>query len=260
LERTATVSLNITLERRPPKIVSVSRMPETPAYNDTVSVSANIVDFESGIGDAALTYSKNGVQEVVTMKLSAGLYRATIPAHPFGTIIRYRIEASDKAGNSAASEKSAYEVVDPYQPTLGVPTWTPQDPIVNDNIVVNITVIEPEGASGIDQVILSYSNATAMFTIPMTDNRDGNWTAVIGNQTGAKVAFFVETADKAGNETESDIFEFNVAAPAFPLVWILAAIAILAAATGGGAYYVRRKRRKGEAATSVPSEAIKPPS
>jgi hypothetical protein len=257
LERAVTVSLNITIERRPPKIVSISRMPETPAYNDTVSMSANVVDFESGIGDVILTYSKNGVQEVVTMMLSAGLYRATIPAHSFGTVIRYRIEASDKAGNSAASERFAYDVVDPYQPTMGVPTWAPQDPIVNDNVVVNITVTEPEGASGVDQVILRYSNATAMFTIPMTDNHDGNWTAIIGNQTAAKVAFFVEAADKAGNEIESDIHEFNVTAPAFPLVWILAAIVILAAATGGGAYYVRRKRRKGEAATSVPSAAIK---
>jgi hypothetical protein len=258
LQRTVTISLNIIIEKKPPKILSVSRWPETPAYNDTVSVSANVVDFESGIEDVVLRYWKNAVQEIVLMSLSAGLYKATIPAHSFGTRIEYRIQASDNAGNSASSDSTAYLVADPYQPLIGVPTWSPQDPIINDNIVVNVTVTEPEGASGIEKVTLRYSNSTAVFSIPMTDNHDGNWTATISNQTGPKVTFVIEALDKAGNEIESDIQEFNVTTPAFPLVWILAAIAILAAATGGGAYYIRRKRKKGATATSVPSAAIKP--
>jgi hypothetical protein len=141
---------------------------------------------------------------------------------------------------------------------MGVPTWSPKDPVVNDDIAVNVTITEPEGASGIDEVTLRYSNTTAVFFISMTDNHDGNWTAVISNQTGPQVAFVVEALDKAGNEVESDMQEVDVTTPAFPLVWILAVIAILAAATGGGAYYVRRRRKKGATATSVPSAAIKP--
>jgi hypothetical protein len=258
LQRSVTISLNIIIEKKPPKILSVSRMPQTPAYNDTVTVTANVVDFESGVKDVVLKYAKDTIQENITMTLNAGLYKATIPACPFGTIVEYQIQASDNAGNLAVSDSIGYKVADPYLPLMGVPTWSPQDPIVNDNIVINVTVTEPQGASGIDKVTLHYSNTTAVFIIPMADNHDGNWTAVISNQTGPKVAFVVEAVDKAGNTVESDIQEFNVTTPAFPLVWILAAIAILAAATGGGAYYVRRKRKKGPAVTSVPSAAIKP--
>ena len=258
LQRSVTIALSIITERKPPKIVSVLGIPETPAYNETVTVSANVVDFESRVKDVTLEYSKDTTQESLAMTLSGGLYRATIPALPFGTTIEYWIQASDNAGNSAESDSITYIVADPYQPLMSVPTWSPLDPVVNDNIVINVTITEPEGASGIDEVTLRYSNTTSVFSIPMTDNQDGNWTAVISNQTGPKVTFVVEAVDKAGNTIESDIQELDVTTPAFPLVWILAAIAILAAATGGGAYYVRRRRKKSATATSVPSVAIKP--
>lgn len=259
LQHSAGISLKVIIEKNPPKILSVSRTPPaTPAYNETVTVFANVVDLESGIKDVTLEYSKDAVQESLAMTLSAGLYQAAISAFPFGTTVEYWIQASDNVGNSAESDSITYIVADPYQPLMGVPTWSPRDPVVNDDIVVNVTVAEPEGASGVDEVTLRYSNTTAVFSISMTDNHDGNWSAVISNQTGPKVTFVVEALDKAGNKIESDTLEIDVTTPAFPLVWILAAIVILAAATGGGAYYVRRRRKKGATATSVPSAAVKP--
>jgi hypothetical protein len=262
LQRSVTISLIITIETKPPVIVSVSQIPaNAPAYNETVTILANIVDTESGVKNATLRYSIGAVQQDIIMTLIASVYEAVIPAYPYGTVIEYSVRSSDNAGNSASSNSATYTVADPYQPLIGLPTWTPQDPIVNEDIIVNVTVMEPEDASGVDLVILSYSNttsATNVYSILMTDNHDGNWTAVISNQTGAKVTFVIKAVDKAGNEIESDTHEINVTTPAFPLVWILAAIAILAAATGGGAYYVRRKKKKGAAAPPVPSATIKP--
>ena len=259
LQHSVNVSFTIIIERKPPMIVSVSQIPRsTPAYNETVTILANIVDPESGVKNATLRYFRDTAQQDILMTLSAGLYEATIPAYSFGTVIEYSVHCYDNAGNSASSNRIPYTVADPYRPLMGAPTWAPQEPLVNDSIVVNVTVTEPEDASGIDTVILRYSNATGTYSTSMTDRHDGNWTAVISNQTGPKVAFIVEAVDKAGNEIESDIHEFNVATPAFPLVWILAAIAILAAATGGGAYYVRRKKKKSTAATPVPSAPTKP--
>lgn len=260
LQHSVNISLTITIETKPPIIVSVSQAPvNAPAYNQTATILADIVDSESGVKNATLRYSAGTVQYDIAMTLNTGLYEATIPAYPYGTVIEYWVHSWDNAGNSATSNSATYIVADPYQPLMGVPTWTPQDPVVNDNVTVNVAVIEPEGASGVDQVILRYSNSTGEYSIAMTDNHDGNWTAVIGNQTGAKVAFVVEAVDKAGNETESDTHEYNVTTAAFPLVWILAAIATLSAATGGGAYYARRKKSKGTA-TSVPSAETKPTS
>jgi hypothetical protein len=259
LQRSVTIFLTIITEKKPPMIVSVSQIPtNAPAYNETATILANIVDTESGVKNATLRYSIDAVQQDVAMMLSAGVYEAIIPAYPYGTVVEYSVHSSDNAGNSASSNSATYTVADPYRPLMGVPTWKPQDPIVNEDIVVNVTVTEPEDASGVDQVILSYSNTTSVYSILMTDNHDGTWTAVISNQTGAKVVFVVKAVDKAGNKIESDIHELNVTTPAFPLVWILAAIAILAAATGGGAYYVRRKKKKGAAATPASSATIKP--
>ena len=250
LQRSTAVSLKIVLETKPPRILSVSRLPPiAPAYNETVTVLASVVDLESGMKDVTLSYSAGAIQQDIAMTLDTGLYKATIPAFGYNEAVEYRVVASDNVGNSAVSSTYSYTVADPYLPLMGIPTWSPQEPRANEDITVNVTVTEPEYASGIKQVILNYSNETATVFIPMTDNHDGNWTAVIGNQTGPKVSFLVRAIDHAGNTVESQVQEINVIAPASPLVWILAAIVLLAAATGGGAYYVNRKRKKGATVT-----------
>jgi len=259
LKHNASLSLKIILEKKLPKILSVSRIPEdTPAYNETVTVSANVVDLESGVQSVTLTYSTGSLQQDTTMTLIAGLYQATIPAFKYNQAIDYWVTATDNVGNQAVSTTYSYVVADPYPPSMGTPTWSPQEPTVEEEIKINVTVTEPDDASGIEQVTLHYSNSSTSASITMIDGHDGNWTAVIGNQTGPKVAFFVKAIDHAGNTAESEIQEVNLTAPAFPLAWILAAIAILAAATGGGAYYVNRRRKKGATATSVPPAAVKP--
>ena len=259
LQRSVIISLNIITETKPPVIVSISQIPvNAPAYNETVTIRANITDPVSGVKNATLRYTIAAIQHDIVMTLNNGLYEAVIPAFPYGTEVEYSIHSFDNAGNSATSNNVTYVVADPYRPLMGVPTWAPHDPIINENIVVNVTVTEPEGASGVDRVVLRYSNTTAEFTIVMTDNHDGNWTAVIGNQTGAKVEFDIEAVDKAGNDIGTGTYEINLTTPAFPLVWILAAIAILSAATGGGALYVRRRKRKGATTASVPPATVKP--
>jgi len=259
LRHNASLSLKIILEKKLPKILSVSRTPEdAPTYNETVTVSANVVDLESGVKSVTLTYSTGSVQQDTAMTLIAGLYQATIPAFKYNEAIDYWITASDNVGNQAVSTTQSYDVADPYPPSMRTPTWQPQEPLVDEEIKINVTVTEPNDASGIEQVVLHYSNSSTSISVPMIDNHDGNWTAVIGNQTGPKVAFLIKAIDHAGNIAESQIQEINVTSPAFPLAWILAAIAILAAATGGGAYYVNRRRKKGTTSTSVPSAAVKP--
>jgi len=248
LQRSTSVSLKIVLEKKPPRILSILRLPEdAPAYNKTVTVLANVVDLESGIKDVTLSYSVGAIQQDIAMTLDMGLYKATIPIFEYNEAVEYRVVASDNVGNSAVSSTYSYTVADPYPPLMSIPNWSPQEPTANEDIRVNVTITEPDGASGVEQVILHYSNETATVFIPMTDNQDGNWTAVINNQTGPKVSFLVEAMDHAGNAVESQVQEINVIAQASPLVWILAAIVILAAATGGGAYYVSRKRKQGEA-------------
>lgn len=256
-QHSASISLTIVLEKKPPRIVSVLRLPEdAPAYNQTVTVSANVVDFESGVKDVVLSYSTNTVQQHIKMTLSQGLYQAIILASSFNTAVDYRVSASDNADNIAVSQTHSYIVTDPYPPVVGTPTWSPIEPVTYEDIRVNATVVEPQAASGIEEVILHYSNSTTDASIAMTLDH-GNWTAVISSQTDPKVEFYVEAIDQAGNSVKTEAQEIAITTAAFPLAWILAAIAILAAATGGGTYYVRRRRKKG-ANAQVPSAAVEP--
>ncbi len=262
LEHSAIVSLEIELEKKPPRIASVSLLSgRAPAYNETATVIASVFDLESGLKDVMLSFSVGGIEQNLTMIPHLAMYEATIPAFSFKTSVDYRIYASDEAGNWAISTLYSYTVTDPYPPLISLPSWQPQEPTADEPVTVNVTVNEYIGASGVKTVTLWYRNTTtnAWKNTPMTPIAgSASWTATISNQSATTVEFYVEAIDQADNRIQSATQEFTPTIPAFPLSWILAAVALLAAATGGGAYYVRRKRRRGVAETSVPSAAIQP--
>ena len=263
IQHGVSLSFKIILEKKPPRIVSILRLPpHTPTYNETATLFASVVDLESGVQNVILSYSHNGIQQNLTMTLENGLYEATIPAFVFNTLIQYRVYASDIAGNWATSTTYSYITSDPYPPTISLPTWQPQEPVGDETVTVNVTASEPPESSGVSMVVLWYKNNTASdwnhVLMTPTSMTSGNWSGTIANQTGATIEFYVEAIDHADNRIQSPTQEYNVTVPAFPLAWILAAIVVLASATGGGAYYARRKRRKGATATSVPSAAVEP--
>jgi len=217
-------------------------------------VLASVTDMESGVKNVTLSYSRGAIKQNVTMTFSEGLYKASVPAFPYDAEVEYRVYAFDEAGNWAVSSLYSYVVDDPYPPDFGVPYWSPLEPAANEEITINVTVTEPQDASGVDVVTLLYMNTTLTLwrSISMA-YEGGNWTAVIANQSDTVVEFYVSASDKADNSAESITQEFTVAPPpGFPLAWILAAIAVIAASGGGATYYVRRRRKKGASATAVP--------
>jgi len=248
LEHSVTVSLKVVVEKTPPVIVSVLRQPETPSYNETVTVLASVIDVVSGVKEVILSYSGGATWKNETMTLKEELYRATVPAFPYNTMVNYRVYASDNIGNWAApSSVYSYVVADPYPPVIGYPSWSPEKPAANEEINITVTVTEPRYGSGVREVTLLYTNTTMdlWLSVPMTF-KDRKWTATITNQSDTVVTFFIEAFDNAGNMAESEEeYDITVAAPSgVPLAWILAAIAIVGAGTGGAVYYWRRRRKK----------------
>lgn len=262
LQHNATVPLEILLETKPPKIISVARLPTgAPAYNETVRVQASVIDLESGLKDVILSVSAGTTQQNITMSLNNGLYEATIGVFPFNVTVQYRIYASDNAGNWVASILYSYRVTDPYPPVIASLTWQPETPAAGETITVNATILEPPEASGVKTVTLWYKNTTTndWKQVPMTQILNtANWTAAISNQSNTKVEFYIEAIDKANNRSQSTTQELNIPATAFPLAWILVAIIALSSATGVGAYYARRRRKKSLTGTPTPSATIKP--
>jgi len=258
LKHDAKISLEVAAvaaEKTPPQIVSVLGLPEKPAYNDTVNVLAVVIDEGSGVKDVILSYSGGFAWTNVTMTLKDGLYRESIPAFPYSTVVEYRVYASDRAGNWATpSSLNSYTVADPYPPVIGVPSWTPKEPEANVNITIKVTVNEPAYASGVRDVIFWFMNKTLddWKAVPMTFT-EGKWTAKLSNQSDNSVYFKITAFDKAGNSAETRLYRFQAKAPSgVPLSFLLLVILILAALIGSAAYLLWRRRQRRRGAPGVP--------
>ncbi len=91
----------------PPFITEVSQSPEEPSSDDPLLITARIEDIE-GLTSTVLTYQVgNGLRQDIAMSddgfdgdaaAGDGIYSAQIPAAPSQSIIRYKILATDNAG------------------------------------------------------------------------------------------------------------------------------------------------------------------
>jgi len=67
---------------------------------DTIAITANVTDADSGVQEVHLVYTPvGGTEQNVTMTLQVGLYRYTVPAQTAAGAVHYRIAARDAAGN-----------------------------------------------------------------------------------------------------------------------------------------------------------------
>jgi hypothetical protein len=261
LKHDANIQLEVTAEVEPPQIASVLRLPENPAYNDSVTVLALVTDVGSGVRGVVLSYFNGTVWANATMTLKEGLYSASIPAFAYSTVVKYRVDALDWAGNRATSDLDSYTVSDPYAPVIGDPSWTPEEPDANVDITVNAIVAEPTGSSGVRNVTLLFKNKTLDWTaVPMTLANEA-WTAKLSNQQDTLIDFKITAYDNAGNLAETKLYQFQVKALTglpLSLSLILLVIIILAALIGSAIYLLWRRRQKRKSAGSAPKPT--PPS
>ena len=105
----------------PPTITSVKRNPFMVAPNQSVEVSAKIIDFDGQITSAFLKYQvdEGAVQEVSMAKQNDTLYTATIPGVATAeSIVNYYIEATDDSNqvstnpSNIANNRYFYPVLD----------------------------------------------------------------------------------------------------------------------------------------------------
>jgi len=100
----------------PPSITNLSRNPLVPNASQTVTVTADIVDFDGTVTGATLFYSAdtstalNLFQSVAMTSTSGNEYSGTIPAFPLDSIVRYYIEATDDSATSTTTDVEFYRV------------------------------------------------------------------------------------------------------------------------------------------------------
>ncbi|MBE0512839.1 PKD domain-containing protein [Candidatus Bathyarchaeota archaeon] len=209
------------IDLKPPEIIGVLRYPETPNYDENVTIMAQVIDRESGVESVILSYQVNSASWInVTMNLDDGLYVAEIPPQPYNTTVSYKVYAYDEAGNLAISETYFYLVIDSYPPTISHVEHVPASPNYNETVTVSANVTEPPEASGVKNVTLLYRT-------------NGDWqpteTTLEANlYTGIIPAFPQETVihykirafDNAGNWADSDVHGYPVTDTYLPLARI----------------------------------------
>jgi parallel beta-helix repeat protein len=107
----------IKLDNIPPTIESLSQTPKDSVSPDQpVKVSANITDSLSEVKSVTLLYTTDGsiwTSLVMTYNDTVRLYEATIPGQSGDTLVTYKLEACDYAGNNMSSpETESYYVIE----------------------------------------------------------------------------------------------------------------------------------------------------
>ncbi len=135
------------------------------------------------------------------------------------------------------------EFVDEEGPTIQDLSWSPQEPMEQDNVTVTVSVTD---ISGVREVILSYFDGSEWVNSTMVRAQD-TYTGVIPKASGgATVEFKIFAQDNAGNWKESTLYSYTVQITATPTNIIIGVILIAAifAAVVGFAYYTKRVHKR----------------
>jgi len=210
-------------DRKPPKIHYVYQYPAEPEYEDSVLVLAYITDCKSGVANVTLRYRVNG-QESVTLKMnkSDNLYFAEIPPEPYNSTVAYVICAYDKAGNRAYSKEYAYAVGDFHPPTITYIERVPAQPNYNDTVLIVANAVEPPLASGVKEMLLSYSNGTGWIVTKMDFNGTFYTAMIPAFPYETTIQYRVSAVDNAGNTVTLDVYSYAVTDRFPPIATILA--------------------------------------
>ena len=195
----------------PPSIREVLYYPSLPEYDDYVLVLAHVTDCWSGVANVTLSYSVDSGESVnLTMYKIDDLYRAEIPPQHYGLNVTFRVYAFDNAGNMAVSQTYSYVVGDSRPPVISYVERVPSVPNYNETVFVYVNATEPPLASGVEKVIVSYSNGTEWINESMR-LQNGLYVAEIpAFPYGTLIEYVIYAFDNASNVAVTQIYSYSV--------------------------------------------------
>lgn len=201
-------------DTQPPQISSVSHSPAAPNDLDIVTVSANIAD-NTFVKTSDLVYDDGSGPKTAAMTPSSGAYSAKVGPFAAGKTVAYHVEASDTAGNKAASPPASFLVSasskkDTMPPSVAAPTVVPVDPDDTQTVTISAKITDDVAvASGSIEYVVG---GGATQTSPMTAAGD-SYSAIIGPfPAAAAVSAVVAGTDTSGNIGRSAPVTFTVKA------------------------------------------------
>ena len=206
----------------PPVISGISATPSIPNYDQSVVVSATIVD-NVAVDQALLSYTSEMTWYNVSTSKFGDVFNATIPVQSWNTTVQYRIYANDTSGNWAESATYSYTIEDFVPPSIVTVNWKPTNPWpyvpsnvtrTNEPTLITANVTEPINASGTQGVMLCYEvDAGGWWNTTMTYNATTQlWIQTIPGQPNSTntVEFFIQAYDNVGNMNTSSIYNYQI--------------------------------------------------
>ncbi len=192
--------------------IGVLRYPETPSYDENVTVIADVKDGESQVGLVILSYSMKGMNWInMTMLLKEGSFTAIIPSQPYNTTVYYKVYVYDIYSNFIGdSDVNFYTVKDSYPPVISSLTQEPWSPCYNNTVTISAKITEPKNASGIKLAILNYWNGSKWINITMTLQEELYKAAIPALPYGTRVNYTIFAFDYAGNAASMEIYSYFV--------------------------------------------------
>jgi subtilisin family serine protease len=199
---------------RIPFIHEVSQNPTAPEYNNTVTVTANV----SNADFVLLIWSHDNwtTSHISNMTYSGGVYTYLIPAHEYNTTIDYHVNPINTSSLFNPTLPYSYKVDDTIIPIISSISSNATGTIYEVMAVsVNVSVLEPINASGIEEVILEYTinNWETSTNITMSHISTSIYNGVIPSATtGTIIRYRILAQDVAGNFDNSTEYQYTVEA------------------------------------------------
>ncbi len=184
-------------------------------YDETVTISAEIKDYNGKIDETKLYYKGVGesTYSALNMENNTDLnndrYSATIPAqNALGNVSLY-IWASDVIGNTGNTTLYSFKVKDMKMPEIVMPNITEQP--VGQTVSIDVEVTD---FSAIQNVAMIYWESSAPFAKEMNLSFDPvarNYQAVIPQQDNIGVITYnISATDTHGNKNDSSLRSINI--------------------------------------------------
>jgi PKD repeat protein len=197
-----------------PEILSVTRSPQDPEYDQTVTITAGVAQGTAAITSVVLSYQvDSGSWTDVPMVLDEGVYVADIPAQVYASVVNYKVLVSDAVGYSVGSVVYSYTVGDFVSPTISNVGQNPVSPIPGQSTGVFATVTEPITASGVKNVTLWYTANNGWSSVSMTSNGDVWGASIPGQNAGQSISYYLKAFDNAENGATTSTRGYSVTIP-----------------------------------------------
>jgi len=203
-----------------PTITNVLKSPSSPSSIDAVSVSATIADSDGSISGVTLNWglTSGTHNNTITMSVSSGttyVSNSNIPAQSGGTVVYYKISATDNEDANTLSSQFSYLVntLGNENPVISSLVFSPEIPTSSESVSVSANITDTEGTISSAKIKWGTSIGVYGNTISMSASGDSYSGTIPAQANATHIYFIVEAYDNSGGSALSTEKNYIVTNP-----------------------------------------------